>query len=433
MQHHGVRQIYAKKLAPNDNSKNQVYLGKDFSALNIIPHGEIYIDRSRVAGSKQDRPKASIRFFWVDESGLHPAPAANLILYPDYPEVRMSGFLKGCREAPSTLMTGREEGRVLFLGITADGAVLGYAAGASSPIVIELNQGQWETLGVFLEIPVNTGCAGNARDALLRELYRISRMGWIPSQKLDRNGVKQPYTAKNGGGYTLEAELGIAPNGLSEPDFMGWEVKQYGVRNFKNYQALFPVTLMTPEPTGGVYKENGVADFLQIYGYADKKGRVGRINFGGTYVCGGRFHKDTGVKMILEGFKNGVISDLEGGIILLDRQERIAARWSFSSMLKHWERKHAQAAYVPSICNQDPLQYAYGPRILLCEQTDFILFLRAFSTGAIWYDPGIKIEPSDKGQLKIKRRSQFRIKHADLPKLYHQHEVVDLAGDWGSK
>jgi hypothetical protein len=29
--------IYAKKLAPNDNSKNQIYLGGDFSALEL-PH-----------------------------------------------------------------------------------------------------------------------------------------------------------------------------------------------------------------------------------------------------------------------------------------------------------------------------------------------------------------------------------------------------------
>ena len=27
----------------------------------------------------------------------------------------------------------------------------------------------------------------------------------------------------NGGGYTLEALFGIVRNGISEPDFMGWE------------------------------------------------------------------------------------------------------------------------------------------------------------------------------------------------------------------
>ncbi|WP_425294886.1 MvaI/BcnI family restriction endonuclease [Neomesorhizobium albiziae] len=43
----------------------------------------------------------------------------------------------------------------------------------------------------------------------------------------------------------------MSPNGYAEPDFVGWEVKQYGVNNFTAYRAESPVTLMTPEPTGG--------------------------------------------------------------------------------------------------------------------------------------------------------------------------------------
>ena len=34
---HGASRVYVKALSPNDNSKNQIYLGGDFSALNIIP------------------------------------------------------------------------------------------------------------------------------------------------------------------------------------------------------------------------------------------------------------------------------------------------------------------------------------------------------------------------------------------------------------
>ena len=33
----------------------------------------------------------------------------------------------------------------------------------------------------------------------------------------------------NCGGFTLEAELRIAKNSSGEPDFFGWEVKQFGV------------------------------------------------------------------------------------------------------------------------------------------------------------------------------------------------------------
>ena len=53
MRDHGADRVYAKKLSPNDNSKNQVYLGGGFGALNVIPHGEIVADTRPMAGSKQ--------------------------------------------------------------------------------------------------------------------------------------------------------------------------------------------------------------------------------------------------------------------------------------------------------------------------------------------------------------------------------------------
>jgi hypothetical protein len=46
-------------------------------------------------------------------------------------------------------------------------------------------------------------------------------------------------------------------------------VKQYGVRDFVRHLPKTPVTLMTPEPTGGLYCEEGVAPFLARFGYAD--------------------------------------------------------------------------------------------------------------------------------------------------------------------
>ena len=103
---------------------------------------------------------------------------------------------------------------------------------------------------------------------MLAELRRIYQLQWINSQKLNARGKKQPYAARNGGGLTLEAELGVAPNSYAGPDFMGWEIKQYGVTDFEKFRPKSPVTLMTPEPTGGFYRDEGVAAFLHLYGYA---------------------------------------------------------------------------------------------------------------------------------------------------------------------
>jgi hypothetical protein len=428
MREHGAARIYAKKMAPNDNSKNQVYLGGDFSVLNIIPHGQVTTDGSDLAGSVRDRAKAKLRFSWMNEAGRFEAPDTQLILYPKYPEVRMSGFLKGCPQAPSEVMRVRDENRVLFIGITNTGEIIGYAAGAGTPLANELiGSTSFEERGVFLEIPVQPA-SGSTKDQLLAALTEIYQKHWIRSQKLGANGVAVPYNARNGGGYTLEAELGITPNGYAEPDFLGWEIKQYGVRDFRKYAPKSPVTLMTPEPTGGVYRDDGVEAFLHRYGYADKSGKAGRINFGGIYACNRSFHADTGLQLRLTGYNeaNGKIVDMTGGVILEDAAGEVAAKWGFTGMIEHWNRKHAQAAYVPSLFQTPPPEYRYGPKVQLCEQTDFSLLLKALATGNVYYDPGIKIEGLDTGSPTTKRRSQFRIKHSNLGAMYHHVETVAL-------
>ena len=207
LRHHGATRIYAKRLAPNDNSKNQVYLGGDFSALNIIPHGEIYSDDTDVAGAVRDRAKASVDFYWVDGEGRHHAPNTGLILYPKYPEVRMSGFLLGCKAAPSDIMRVRDEGRVLFFGITRTGSVVGYAVSGDDPVARELVAREWPMIGVFLELPLTLDDARDPREQLLDELRRIYRLNWIASQKLAADGTKAPYAARNGGGYPVPSRL----------------------------------------------------------------------------------------------------------------------------------------------------------------------------------------------------------------------------------
>ena len=134
MSSNGVKKLYVKKLAPNDNSKNQIYLGGNFLSLNVIPHEAVVVDQSDKSGSKRDRAKAKVNFYWLDEYGKYVAPNTQLILYSKYPEVRMSGFLQGCKNSPSKLISSRQEGRMLFFGIKKDGEVLGYVTSADNLI-----------------------------------------------------------------------------------------------------------------------------------------------------------------------------------------------------------------------------------------------------------------------------------------------------------
>lgn len=209
---------------------------------------------------------------------------------------------------------------------------------------------------------------------------------------------------------------------------MGWEVKQYGVRDFVSFRPKSPVTLMTPEPTGGIYRTEGVTEFLKRFGYPDQAGKPDRLNFGGRYDCQRGHHALTGLRMRLDGFdpESCKITDLNGGLTLIDAAEEIAASWTFAGMMAHWNRKHAQAAYVPSLFRSPPPEYSYGAHALLCEQTDFLLFLKAFSEGKVYYDPAIKMENAASPTPAIKRRSQFRVSHGNLTELYKHYEIVQL-------
>lgn len=184
---------------------------------------------------------------------------------------------------------------------------------------------------------------------------------------------------------------------------------------------------MTPEPTHGFYVTEGVEAFIRRYGYEDLVGRADRMNFGGIHKSGVR-HARTNLKIELVGFDQttGKIRNTEGKIALLDTTNNEAASWSFSSLLLHWNRKHNQACYVPSLSDMaNGRKYKYGNTVILGTGTDFQLFLSQMALGNIYYDPGIKLE-NISTIPKVKRRSQFRIKSQHLRNLYRTSEVVSL-------
>lgn len=145
----GCQKLYVKRLSPNDNSKNQVYLGGSFEILNIFPLSEI---KTEEAGDwNRERFKASINFSWIgDDGNIYPAPNSQLILYPKYPEVRFSGFLARCENPPSELMTQRLADRLLFLSISNKGEILGYVTSPNSELAKEFNAlHAYNEIGIF--------------------------------------------------------------------------------------------------------------------------------------------------------------------------------------------------------------------------------------------------------------------------------------------
>lgn len=420
----GCQKLYAKLLAENDNPKHGVYLGSGFEVLNLFPTQEITSESNK----KNPIFKAKVNFGWLAENAtVSPAPHTKFILYPQYPEVRLSGFLAGCSSRPSKLMNKKVGRRVLFLGLR-DRTLIGFVVHPSSAVAREFYaRFKSPTVGVFVELPLPTALdEASARRALLRELKRIHKKGWINSKQLSADGTVRDCNAPQCGGFTLEAELGIPKNSNSDPDFGGWEVKQHGVTNFDRVETG-KITLMTPEPTGGYYRREGVQAFVRKYGYADRSGTPDRLNFSVIHKVG-VVSATTGMKLKLRGYDvaEGKIMDPAGAVELITSRGSVAAAWSFAGLLTHWTRKHSNAVYVPSQKRTEPhRQYRYGNQVRLGTGTDFLLFLRAMAAGSVYYDPGLKIESASLSP-KTKARSQFRVSSRNISSLYENVELVSL-------
>ncbi len=436
---HGAENIHCKVLAPNDNSKNQIWLASDLAQLSWLPAGEVvaHPSNSLKKGVQAGVFHAPLDFQWLDLAGrMQRAPGAQLIVYPQYPEVRLSGFLRGCAAAPSTLFAidkrGREAGRVLLLGVSSTRQIIAMALPADSPAAETFRQlAADHPAGQPFRLLLGRQGPADDREVLLRELCRVHREGWIAACRLDSNGCRIACRGSNCHGNTLEAMLGIRPNGLAKPDFLGWEIKSRLVSRF-GAERTSTVTLFTPEPTGGFYASHPVAEFVRRYGYGDRKNRPDRLNFGGTYRVGGAPHPLTGLRIVLDGYDSatGTI-DPGGALKLIDRREAEAATWPFAKLLDHWRTKHARAAYVPAIRDgsSDPARYRFGQRVLLAEGAEFRRLLSALASGTVYYDPGIKLEAASSARPLLKRRSQFRLRSGDLATLYVRCSSVDVCGD----
>lgn len=432
---HDTQEILFKVLPRNANSKNQIYLGPDLAQLGKIPSGEVVAHQSTSGkqGTKGPIFRSAVSLHWITQEGaLAHAPEAKLIAYPQYPEVRFSGFLKGCSAAPSFLydtnQRGLEAGRVLFLGIRADREVIALTLPPEAPALNELLQsGPFDEYGALSILPMRKGTASSGFMMLLNELCRIHWLDWVESMRLNRNGVIVACISSNCGGNTLEANLGIRSNGISEPDFHGWEVKARTVANILR-PGRSTVTLFTPEPSGGLYANDGPQAFVRKFGYPDTQGRLDRLNFGGVYRCNAAAHHRTGLRLILDGYDpaTGHFRS-DGAMRLVDAGDTDALSWSFAKLMDHWKRKHAHAAYVPCEQRTQPARrYRYASEIQIGEGAQFRLFLKAVIEGRIYYDPGIKLEQASTARPALKRRSQIRVSSADLGSLYSASHTINV-------
>ena len=431
----GAEAIWVKTLGSTNNSKQQVWLGNDPADLSFLPLGEPSYTPAKSRKRKAGAPVVQIPvpWRWVTPDGVFDAPNAKLCYYPQYPEVRLSGFLQGCAHAPTELMNasrrGHELGRCLFLG-RAGGHVVGLVTGAPAPASRYVPDMATYEEGHVCPVEYGGDRTVGEVSVLERALAGIIGRRITPWRMLADGRTVRPYVAPNAPGLTLEAELGVGENAIPGPDFDVWELKAIRQRSLDRL-GNHKVTLFTPQPDLGWTTRHPQAEFVLRYGHVSHVGddgpdeyylTSGDINRPGEDKDGARL--DIG----LTGFTDARHFDPDGMIALTDRRTGgLAAGWSYLKLLTHWQRKHNRAAYVPYVRSGtgDGATVEFGPLVTLGISTGFGLFLQAFHDGKVVYDPGDKITLRDGGWTPH-ARSQFRIDLKDIGAIYHEVRRIDV-------
>jgi MvaI/BcnI restriction endonuclease family protein len=440
----GVSRVLVKELALNDNSKNQIYIGRGFQTLNLIPVREVS-PKEPTTNQKPINFKAKLDWTWLSDGQHVVAPHAQLILYPKYPEVRISGFLRDCPpdSVASSLMNGRAKGRVLFVGIANRTKIYACVGGRKSLLVsdwktfkrkatdwrvVSKSVRNWSLVGEplksgrarFYRLELIDGRleAGCIR-GILEKLQEVHRTGWHDAKRLTPSGTVVPSPGRNSGGNTLEYLFGIASNPSKEPDYRGWELKNLDAQTAR-------LTLMTPEPQDGLYKHRGVAEFVRRFGYPDEN-NTRRRNFASPHIISKR-NTTTKLTLTIEGYSRRTkkITSNDGGIVLKTDRGVIAAKWRFTDLMFDWNRKHSRVVFVPSSSAVFAgRKYNFLQNVAVAEQSDFLLFLEALSDRKVYFDPGTNVVYT-RGKPKVHPRSQFRIKLENLDSLYRTFNWVSV-------
>lgn len=436
----GCSEILIKYLAVNqDNEKNQIYLGYSLELLSILP-GKVSFrtpsESKNKSGSNAGQPivEHAMEFYWI-EDGMAPAiaPKAKIIDYFQYPEMRFSGFLSGCKHPPDSLRRDSQDEygrRVLILGVSGQKVYGTVVTDKTSDLVDEIIQlPDWPIHRMFKYLQISTTVEEFvSHDQLLHELKIIGSTSQYESQILrSLGGVTEPFRGTQGAGWTLEALLGIPRNSSGLPDKYGFELKAF---------LSTTITLMTPEPNFGFRHDAGLTAFLKKYGWPGTK-NDGSQRFNGKHSTL-NVYKKSGLKLEIENWDLTLNSPTGTGspnVLLIEpRSREIAAGWTFEKLAEKWGKKHAGAMYVKAhkyMQEPRPLasHYSFGPEVYCGQGTSALLFLKAIGLGAVYLDPGDRINE----QGEEKKRTQWRVSkgrgvnfNSTLAPLYDEMQVFEI-------
>ncbi|MBJ7312181.1 MvaI/BcnI family restriction endonuclease [Rugamonas sp. CCM 8940] len=425
---YGADLALLKILPKNANDKNQIYVASDFGVLFDI-FDLTLAERGASTSETKDRSDSSSRireaafnsFTWIRRNG--PPVAARrvkAIIYPQYPEARLSGLQTVENTMPQALSVAYtkqypEAKRLLVLGRLPRGECIGLVCiDMSSEFEAELAALPGFTRAKACKrLEIAQDSAGKLEARLASVLGKS-----LPGCRLDSYGNTLPFSGTQVCGYTLEHALGIVPNSNMDGDLYGIELKTH---------TQVKVTLFTPEPDGGLYVES-FAGFMKKYGYADADGdyrltgvhRAGEICAkSGLTLQVWEYREEEGRRVAYPYNPATALTAKIGAVdvVLTGPEGEVAASWSLERLMNCWGAKHNQVVYIKAnkVPNPDAAQAAAGHEhlvtfertVMWCRNTTAERLLNAICDGVIFLDPAPKLHATS--SAKNKRRAQWRV------------------------
>lgn len=462
----GATKAILKVLPKNANDKNQIYFSSDFAVL--YNNFDLRLAERGISCSitkTTSRPGSYIpeavfaQFAWAKPSGaVVRAKNVKAIIYTQYPEARLSGFLTVENTMPESLSVTFTKAnpttkRILVLACMPGGGCIGLVyIGMPSSLERDLAALPGvEGSKVCKLLTVDT----NYSERLFSQLAElVSRP--LKGCRLNSAGVTVPFTGTQVCGYTLEHALGLSSNSAKDGDIYGIELKTHTQPK---------VTLFTPEPDFGSYVTSFAA-FMRQYGTETSRGewRLTGVHRAGKRCTSSKLtlkvreyridpttvgaetkadwtRDENGERMA---FPYDASTSLTGKldaveVVLEDDDGNIAAGWSLERLMNNWGVKHNEVIYISAakVATTDEVaieegygfDVTYSPRVIWCRGTSAERLLGAIDSGLIFLDPAPKFVEADSG--KNKRRSQWRVNDVNIAihALYDRVEVRSLSGN----
>lgn len=455
----GVDKAVLKVLPKNANDKNQAYILRNYTPLHAIFALTV---TERGASTSKDCPKPGNNipeavfdeFHWVDSNGtLVKAKNVKVIVYTQYPEARLSGFLTVENTMPHSLSStftkaNPKAKRLIVLGRTPGG-------GCVALMYLDLSEDLLREISVLPGLEGSRACKlltipqgyseklfSQLKNDVINQPHRGCRLGV--------QGNTLAFTGTQVCGYTLEHALGIIPNAGINGDLYGIELKAH---------TMPKVTLFTTEPDFGQYSEN-FEKFMTTYGYESTSGewRVTGLHRADAPCAKTKLTLQVREYHAVdpEDAKSDWVRDEQGErksypydpgtpltgkmnaveVVLVDDTGGVAAGWSLGRLMNNWGAKHNEVVYISADKTKSQsaedirlgfkYQVNFLPTVIWCRETSAERLLNAICAGTIFLDPGPKFV-ADK-RSKNKRRCQWRVNNINKAAhvLYEHVALRDL-------